>query len=58
MVVILDELAQTIEQLTLQGRQQRVRLMTPTFDGQKDVELFIQQFMDVADAIDWEAEIC
>ena len=58
MVVILDRLTQTVEQLTLQGRQQRVRLTTPSFDGQGDVELFIQQFMDVADASDWEAEIC
>lgn len=37
--------------------EERVRLKTPTFDGNEDVELFINQFNDVAQVCRWPPDI-
>jgi hypothetical protein len=52
---LLDRLTVAIELLSRQPARPAETFKTPSYDGQGDVELFISQFVEVADANHWEA---
>ena len=54
---VLGRLAAAIELLAVRDTRPRVKVTPPTFDGTGDVELFIRQFSDVAEASGWAADI-
>ena len=54
---VLGRLAAALELLAVRDPRPRVKLTPPTFDGSGDVELFIRQFSDVAEANEWTADI-
>jgi hypothetical protein len=51
---LLDRLTTAIELLSQQPARPRKDFKTPSYNGQGDVELFINQFEEVTDANEWE----
>jgi hypothetical protein len=51
---LLGRLTTALERMSLGQERQVTQFKTPTFDGQGDVELFIQQFLEVSVANRWE----
>ena len=54
---VLGRLAAAIELLAIRDTRPCIMVTPPTFDGTGDVELFIRQFSDVAEASKWAADI-
>jgi hypothetical protein len=52
---LLDRLTVAIERLSREPARPAEHFKPPTYDGQGDVELFINQYEEVADANQWEA---
>ena len=54
---VLSRLAKALELLAVKDDRPRVKVVPPTFDGTGEVELFIRQFTDVAEASRWSDDI-
>jgi hypothetical protein len=51
---LFDRLATVLERATAEPRRAAPEFKAPTFDGKGDVEIFIAQFTEVAEANEWE----
>ena len=54
---VLERITQALELLSVREPRPRVKVVPPTFDGTGDVELFVRQFLDVANASEWPQDI-
>jgi hypothetical protein len=50
---IMGQLAEVLERVMLQRTERKESFKTPTYDGKGDVEYFLTQFQEVADANEW-----